>query len=1298
MGHSVNALPKTPWMPTGLLFLCLAGVGAHGAWQEGSEGRPILETVPAKDLGGANFKWITLEDKLGRLIAGGEKLHVFDGQSWQAFPVTNSHTLKALAWGDDGRLWAGAFNEVGYFAEPTVGNFEYRSLLEFLPQEARQFGAVWGCAPIGHDAFFFCQDRVLRWDGAVFKTWSYPGKVRIFPLKIGDEIWFHHPETGLYRVAADGPILEVPAARLMNSGIMGLLRDAQGLVCISVDGIYRPGNPPVRISNGELTKYLAESRPASFAVLPDGNMAIGTLNGGLALVDPTGALVRILDTADGLPSRSIFSIRPESSGAIWCTTPESIFRLQATGHVTTYDAANGLKGGVLAAVFLSDGRFAALTREGVFHLTPTSDKGGHFERLPQLAQLYNDLLPCRGGLMLARHGGVDLFDGTTVRQLLTLPAKTISFIQRSRADPDRFYLSGSDGLHLLQAQPDGSFAHERLPELPDYCTSLYEGSGKKLWIGTAGQGVCGYDPGAKHASPVNDPTTGKPFPGAAWVKGNDRQILVFNQARILQAAADGSGLHPLEGIPAIDYIGSRSIPGSRETLIVFKHAGSSDASAQGVGVLGFDKSGKPLWRELEVPALDTVGFINTLAFSTENIHPVLWIGGSEGLLRVDYDTVSNLKNPDTPLIRLDSSRSSPTVEQGELTFPFHGHRLGFRVFTGDYARGKDWLFQTRLGRATGEWSPPAARRSYEFTNLSEGEYHFQVRAINCAGAASEPAVFAFRILPPWYRAGWAFAGYAAGLVLLVLGLIRYRERRILARNQELERQVRIRTEELVKASAAKDEFLAGVSHEIRNPMNGVIGIAASLRTDALDAESRRKFGLLRQCATHLASLLEDILDLSRVQAGAVELESKEFVLADLVQAVVAMTATESERRGIPVEIAISPAVPKQLTGDPRRIRQILLNFVGNALKFSGRGKVSVTVWCKAAGPQRTEVIFAVSDEGPGIAPEEQKRLFTRFERGAAARQGRVPGTGLGLALSKGLAEKMGGRIWLESEPGQGSCFYFCAPFAHVAAAGTPAPAAPPRPDGPRKTALVVDDKEYNRIVLTDFLESLGYRVHSAAEGHAALTLAGQRAFDVAFLDFDLPGLSGLEIARGIRALPNASARALIVATTAFTTEDKRAQCRDAGMNTFLGKPVTLERLRQTLAPAAPNGAAVAPAPVVAPPTADPLANMRLIAARKAVPLADELALYVSEFAVELEQLLAALQHEDAGNTSHYTHLLYGRCSFIYERELEQNLRKIAALAAGDEWDAARSLGREVQAQFERLRAQLAATSPTGPAA
>ena len=1282
-----------------MVSLGLAGTGLFGAWQDKTAGLPVLENFSSKDFGTDGIKWITLQDKLGRLFVGSNQLQVYDGQAWQSFPVPNTSALRALAFGEDGRLWVGAINEVGYFVEESLGHFKYHSLVQYLPKEEQLVGNVWACVPVGRYIYFFCHDKVLRWDGTTFQVWSYPGESRLFPLKLNNEPWFHHVETGLYRLTETGLQLEIPAAMLPNSGILGLARDRDGLLLACGTGFYRPGDPARRVFSDELNQYITDSRLACFALLPDGNYAIGTVNGGVALVAKTGELLRILDTADGLPTRAIFSIAPDSAGYAWCATPNGVFRFEAVGHMTLYGPLNGLKGQGVASLKSGNSRFYTLTLDGIFALAASAQKGGRFEQLPQLTEIYAHLLPYRDGLLLARHGGLDFFDGASVRSLFTLAANPVFFTQPSRTNPDSFYLSELFGLARLVVQPDGSFLRTRFLELPDSCRSLQEDSTGRLWIGTISKGAFTYNPSTLQLSPVNDPATGEPLSGEVFTVGNEQRILLFLNGRVLQARADGTAMRLLEGVPVLQPIATHLIPGSQNTLVVFKHPSTTDTSAQGLGVLSFDETGKQTWLEFDVPALRAIGFISALEFAEENGRSILWIGGSEGLLRLDYDAIPIVKKPAAPLIRLDTGHSSQSAKDGDFTFPFHNHRLSFRVFTGNYARGKDWLFQSRLGNGQGKWSAPSQRRSYEFTNLSEGDYRFEIRTINAAGLASEPAVFAFGILPPWYRSGWAFAGYAAGLALVGFGFIRIRERRIRARNLELEALVEVRTAELVKASAAKDEFLAGVSHEIRNPMNGVIGIAETFRTEGLDSEGRRKFGLLRQCATHLSSLLEDILDFSKVQVGAIELDLKPFDLPELVESIAAITGPDSMKYGIPVEIAVSPAVPRQLTGDPRRIRQILLNFVSNALKFSDRGEVSVTVWCKSLGAAQTEVIFAVSDEGPGIPAEEQQRLFTPFERGAAAQKRRVPGTGLGLALCKGFAEKMGGRIWLESEPGQGSCFYFSAPF--VIAETAAEPDAPNLPVAARqfRTALVVDDQEYNRIVLADLLQSLDFSVHTAGEGPAALELAGRQAFDVISLDFNLPGLSGIDVARSIRALPNASAHAFILATTAFTTAEKRARCLNAGMDAFLAKPVTKEKLRKALAAFTPatssKPAASAPTGALAAP-ADPLGNLRLLAGKKNVPLAEELALYFSELAMELEQLNTALQTENAIGAGHYAHLLCGRCGFIYERELEQTLRKIETLVANQQWADARLLGRDLQAQLAGLRVRLASAAPVAP--
>lgn len=1253
-----------------------------------------MEIVSAKAMGADTSKSLVLQDKLGRILIGSSSLLVFDGQSWTTHAKPGGAVLTALTPGAEGILWAGTVNDLGFFRESAQGEFQFHSLRAHLPEAARDLGPVWGCAPVGAFTYFICKDKLLRWDGRAFQITPFPTTRRLAPLKIGHEHWFQHHETGLYQLSETGPVLKFSAAALPDFLILGLFRDETGEVTVSNDGLLRPGQA-APLSPAALNHYLTQHKVSAFAELPDGNLVIGTLSGGLVLTDRAGRIIRIwADSGSGLPGRAIIGLATDPSGEILGTTPTDFFHFPATGKVTVFNPLNGLRGQVTNAFAFTEAGLYAATEDGTYHLSPAADGHAHFQPVPGLAVRYNHMLAHGGGLLLARFGGVDLFDGTATNPLYSIGGNSAFWIVPVRSRPKAFHVIETGGLARLEQRPDGSFERTRFLELPETALSLHEDTAGRLWIGTVARGAFTYDPSSRQLVPLNDPATGQAFQGAVRITGDEKRILVFVSGRVLQADATGRQLRELPGLPAINAWVIERTPDSDNLLVAYQRPAGASGPLHGAGVIAFAANGAATWRELDLLPLAAIGSIRAMAFSRENGRPILWLGGTEGTLRLDYDQIPTLPPPSAPLIKTSDAPESIPTANGIPLYPFRNHHLRFRVFTGNYLQSKTWLFQTRLGTGNEDWSAPSARRSFDFTNLSEGDYRFEVRAINVAGVAGPPAVFTFRILPPWYRSGWAFAGYAAAIILAGFGYIRIRERRIRIRNQELEALVEVRTAELVKASAAKDEFLAGVSHEIRNPMNGVIGIAENFRTEGLDLESRRKFSLLRQCASHLSSLLEDILDFSKVQAGAIELDPKPFDLVDLVESVGAITRPDSEKYGIPVELAISPAVPRELVGDARRIRQILINFVSNALKFSGRGQVSVTVWCKSLGPAQTEVIFAVSDEGPGISAEEKTRLFTRFERGAAAQKGRVPGTGLGLALCKGIAEKMGGRIWLESELGHGSCFYFSAPFALAEAPAGEAPPTTTAAAPAARTALVVDDQEYNRIVLADLLQTMGFTVHSAQEGSAALNLAAKQAFDVIFLDFNLPGLSGVDVARGIRALPGPTAHALILATTAFTTPEKRSQCLDAGMDAFLGKPVTRERLAKALANLAPVGR---PAPVSAGP-ADRLGNLRLLARKKGVPFADELALYLSELEVEFDQLRGALQQEDAAGAGRYAHMLCGRCSFVYERDLEQTQRKIEAAVGSGQWVEARRLGDEFAAQLADLRVRAASSGPAVPPA
>ncbi|HEY4299583.1 MAG TPA: ATP-binding protein [Candidatus Didemnitutus sp.] len=697
---------------------------------------------------------------------------------------------------------------------------------------------------------------------------------------------------------------------------------------------------------------------------------------------------------------------------------------------------------------------------------------------------------------------------------------------------------------------------------------------------------------------------------------------------------------------------------------------------------------------MAVPYYDAVGVPNVLLATREDNEEVLWVGGSEGVIRIKPDELSPVRAPEAPWLRVNDLSGAPVVTDPVPSFPFFRHHLVAQVSSPQIDERKDLWFETRLGDS--DWSPATPRSTFEYSNLVDGSYTFQVRAVNSAGLASPSVSYGFRILPPWYRTAWAYGADVLLGAAAVFIFIAVRERRIRRRNQQLEKLVEVRTVELVRANAAKDEFLAGISHEIRNPMNGVVGLAATLDTSRLGETDKRRIDNLRHCAIHLSTLLEDILDFSQLQAGAVTITPEPFDLPELMDSILGITTTISTQAGIPVEIAVSPAVPRWLVGDAGRVRQVLLNFVINGLKYAGRGKICVTVWGHQSLPDQVDLTFAVSDDGPGISPEEQARLFSRFERGAVAKEHNVAGTGLGLAMCKTLAERMGGRVSVESEIGHGSTFSLLLSLA-VTAGPEKAEALDPAllpaidPGLPTLRALVVDDEEYNRLALTAFLEQAGFQVVNAGDGNAAIEAARAGDFDAVFLDVNMPGKSGLEVARELRAMARVPAALPIIATTAFTTADKRAECMAAGMDSFLTKPVSLNKVRASLMAATATRRATTPFhPPGESESADPLGTLRLLASRKGVPVAQELDAYLAELDDEARRLAQAIEMREAHTAADIAHRMVGRLAFVHARIAEEAAREVEAAAINEIWDQLEDSGKRLAAEFPALRDRLTA--------
>lgn len=363
-----------------------------------------------------------------------------------------------------------------------------------------------------------------------------------------------------------------------------------------------------------------------------------------------------------------------------------------------------------------------------------------------------------------------------------------------------------------------------------------------------------------------------------------------------------------------------------------------------------------------------------------------------------------------------------------------------------------------------------------------------------------------------------------------------------------------------QASDAKSRFLATLGHEVRTPMTGVLGMSELLSGSRLDDKQRSQVDAIHRAGEHLLRLVNDALDLARIEAGKLELSNADFALRPLLDEVAGLMAPVAERKGLAFIDAMATDVPAALHGDRTRIQQILLNLLGNAIKFTETGHVSLEATALAPHGVR----FTVADSGPGLSAEQQSRLFRRFEQAEGARTAsRYGGSGLGLAISQELAAAMGGRITVESAPGRGTRFIVELPLATadgvVTSNALEQPSVDARANGLH--LLLVEDDPIVAEVMLGLLREQGHVVTHAAHGLAALSEAATRRFDAALLDLDLPGLDGLALARMLRAQGFV---APLLAVTARSDADAETQVRAAGFDDFLRKPVSGAVLAQAL--------------------------------------------------------------------------------------------------------------------------------------